>query len=131
MSKLTAAIRNPFVAAPYADGKVRSSRSARRILAAIMQRSGIAWALLHTPLRLAAIETVNVSLHEPDPSHATQPMLYDSALASLASKAPGVCSRLRGIRRSQAQPYTSFDGSPIQPVRSSSNIHPGRAKTPM
>ncbi len=44
--------------------------------------------------RLAAIETVNVSLRKPPPSYPTQPLLYDSALAS---QAPAVCSQLRGF----------------------------------
>jgi len=109
MFKLAAAIRNHFVV-PYFDPKAPSSRSPRQTLVPIVQRAGIAsrspnvavpklLTALRTPLHPAEIEAMNASLCEHHPPLSTPSLLPDFALASLACKAPNLCSPLEWMGR--------------------------------
>ena len=105
MFKLTAAIRSHFVVFPYIEAKASPSEGARQAPAPITQRpriqrrySGVAvsnpLAASRARLRPSEIEAMTLShsgIHLPT---STPPMLPESASASLAGKAPTVCSLL-------------------------------------
>jgi hypothetical protein len=110
MFKLAAAIRNHFVVVPYFEAKALCSISPRRILAPTMQGAGIPrrfpsivvpklLAAVRTPLHPAEIEKMNASVRGPHRPASTPPLFPDPAWASLACKAPAVCSQLQRMGR--------------------------------
>jgi hypothetical protein len=110
MSKLTAAIRNHFVLVPDFEAEAPPFESSTRNLAPVGQSPGAYWRLpnvvvpklsagLRTPLHPAELEAMNISAREPHPSDLTKALLPDSAFASLAGKAPAVCSQLQRMGR--------------------------------
>jgi hypothetical protein len=110
MSKLTAAIRNYFVLIPYIEAKPAPCGGSRRNLAPVGQGPGAAWRLprvvvpklsagLRSPLHPAELEAMNTSAGEPHPPALAKALLPDSALVSLAGKAPAVCSLLHKMGR--------------------------------
>jgi hypothetical protein len=82
MFKLAAAIRNHFVVVPYFEAKALCSISPRRILAPTMQGAGI-------PRRFPSIVVPKL----------LAALFPDPAWASLACKAPAVCSQLQRMGR--------------------------------
>jgi hypothetical protein len=110
MSKLSVAIRNHFVLVPYIEANAPPSKSSRRNRAPVGQSPGASWRLpnvvvpklsagLRTPLHPAELEAMNSSAREPHAPALTKAWLPDSALASLAGKAPAVCSKLQRMGR--------------------------------
>jgi hypothetical protein len=110
MSKLTAAIRSHFVGIPDREAKAPCARSPRQIPIPTVQGAGIPWrspsvviprltAALRTRMHPDEIEAMNASAREPNPPGPMAPLLPDSTWASLACKAPAVCSQLHRIDR--------------------------------
>lgn len=109
MFKLTAAIRNHFVLIPCLEVKDASPRTAKRTLAPIAPHTGFpsrsAVAVpklsgaLRTPMHPAELEAMNASLGEDQLSVSIPSMRPDPALASLACKAPNLCSLLEPTQR--------------------------------
>jgi hypothetical protein len=110
MFNLTAAIRNHFVVVPCIEARTPSPGSRGQVLAPTMQRPGFPWrfpsvvvpnpsAASGTRLRPAEIEAMNASMREPCLPASTPPLLPDPALASLACKAPTLCSQLKRTGR--------------------------------
>jgi hypothetical protein len=110
MPKLTAAIRNHFVLVLYIEAKAPPSEGSRRNPAPVGQSPGASWrfpnvvvpklsAGLRTPLHPAELEAMNSSAREPHAPALTKAWRPDSAFASLAGKAPAVCSQLQKIGR--------------------------------
>jgi hypothetical protein len=110
MFKLAAVVRNHFVVFPYFEAKPSSSRSPRQTLAPIVNGSGTSWripnvivpkpsAALYARRSRAEIEAIDASMHEVHPPAPTPPLLPDFRLASLAGKAPAVCSQLQRMGR--------------------------------
>jgi hypothetical protein len=110
MFKLAAIIRNHFFVIPYIEAKAPSSRSPGQIFAPTVQGAGVAWrspnVVIPRPLVASRprlhpdeIEAMNASMGEGCPSASTPPLMPDSSLASLACKAPALCSPLQQMRR--------------------------------
>jgi hypothetical protein len=114
MFKLTAAIRSHFFVVPYIQAKAPSSQSPRQTFVPIVQGAGnlsrspsvVVPKLLaasRTPLHPAEIEAMNASLGEHHPPLSTPSLRPDFALASLACKAPNLCSPLERMGRKTAR----------------------------
>ena len=110
MLKLPGIVRNHFVVFPYFDAKPSSSRSPRQTLAPIVNGAGTSWRIpnvivpkpsvaLHARLSQAEIEAIHVSMHAVHPPASAPPLLPDHSLATLACKAPAVCSQLQRMGR--------------------------------
>jgi hypothetical protein len=106
MFKLAAAIRNHFFFIQYLEAKAPSSRRPRQVLAPTTQTAGVAWRspnvvvptpsmASHSGLHPSEIQAMNASMDEGDAPVSTPPLLPDSSLVALASKAPALCSQLR------------------------------------
>jgi hypothetical protein len=110
MSKLAAAIRNHFVLVPCIEAKASPGGGSRRNLAPIGQSPGASGrvssvlvsklpAASLTRLHPAEPEAMNASAAESYPHGLTPALLPDAGLASLAGKAPAVCSQLPRMAR--------------------------------
>jgi hypothetical protein len=110
MFKLAAVVRNHFVVFLYFEAKFSSSRSPGQTLAPIVNGSGTSWripnvivpkpsAALYARLSPAEIEAIHVSMHEVHLPASTPPLMPDSRSASLACKAPALCSQLQRMGR--------------------------------